>query len=101
MLVGALARFGPDERRFLQSYLTAGLHIRELIGRLTALRSHMLAYLVSEAELDDEARLSFVSACLAQLSDRPRQREISTPSPGPDEPPHGPGENEVRQPAER
>lgn len=38
---------------------------------------------------------------LYRTPDRPRRRAVSTPSPGPGEPPHGPGENEARQPAER
>jgi hypothetical protein len=74
IMIAALARFGPDEQRFLQSYLDAGSHVGRLVGALTAINSRMLSYLVSKAELDDEKRLACVSACLAHLSDRPAQR---------------------------
>lgn len=74
ILVTALARFGSVERRFLQSYLASGSHARDLVCRLTTLSPRVLAYLVGEAELDENGRRALVSACLARLSDKPRQR---------------------------
>lgn len=74
VMIDALARFDSDGVRFLQSYLASGAHADKLIVRLTSLSPRVLSYLVSEAELDDDARSAFVSACLASLSDRPQQR---------------------------
>ena len=73
-MVNALARFGADERRFLQSYLASGSHARDLVGWLTSRSPRMLGYLVGGAELDDARRREFVSACLARLAENPRQR---------------------------
>ncbi|KQM84621.1 hypothetical protein ASE68_10615 [Agromyces sp. Leaf222] len=74
IMVNALARFGSDERRFLQSYLASSSHARDLVRRLTARSPRVLAYLIGEAELDDVGRRALVSECLARLSDKPRQR---------------------------
>lgn len=74
VMITALARFDADSIRFLQSYLTSGVHAVELIARLTRLSPRVLTYLVGEAELDDDTRTALVSACLTCLSDRPKQR---------------------------
>lgn len=73
-MVSAVARFEPDARRFLQSYFEAGSQSRELVARLTVASPRTLAYLVSEADLDDEKRLQLVSNCLESLHDGARPR---------------------------
>ncbi|OZD55588.1 hypothetical protein CH252_06955 [Rhodococcus sp. 06-1477-1B] len=73
-MVTGIARLDTDARRFLQSYLSAGTHASEIVGKLTIMSPRTLTYLVSEVELDDDVRLRLVSACLEALSDGARLR---------------------------
>ncbi|MFC7925183.1 DNA-binding protein [Microbacterium laevaniformans] len=74
IMITALARFDTEGIRFLRSYLSGGAYADQLIARLTMLSPRVLTHLVGEAELDDDARSILVSACLASLSDRLKQR---------------------------
>ncbi|MBT2518066.1 hypothetical protein J7E29_11520 [Streptomyces sp. ISL-90] len=74
VMLDALARFETEGHRFLQSYLTGGSHGERLIAKLTAGSPRVLAHLITDVELDDEARLALVSTCLENLSDTAKQR---------------------------
>lgn len=69
VMISAVARLEPDARRFLQSYLEAGTHPRELVAKLTVTTPRTLIYLISDVELDDDKRRGLVSDCLESLSD--------------------------------
>lgn len=64
-MINSLASFGERQTHFLQSYLSSGEQSQRFIERFSAVSSRVLQYLVSEADLDDAARLQFVDAALA------------------------------------
>jgi hypothetical protein len=74
VMIAALARLEPDGRRFIQSYVAGGMQAQRLVAKLTALSPRVLGYLVSDVELDDEARLALVSSCLQNLTRDTKQR---------------------------
>ncbi|PCE15584.1 hypothetical protein AUC47_11890 [Microbacterium sp. SZ1] len=73
IMVTALARLDADSTRFLQSYLSSGASREELVRKLTARSTRVLNYLVADVDLDDETRITLVSACLASLATKPKQ----------------------------
>lgn len=73
IMITALARLDADSTRFLQSYLSSGVSRDALVQRLTARSSRVLNYLVADVDLDDETRITLVSACLESLATRPKQ----------------------------
>lgn len=72
-MIRALARLDADSLRFLQSYLSSGASREALVKKLTARSPRVLNYLVSDVDLDDETRITFVSACLESLVTKPKQ----------------------------
>jgi hypothetical protein len=73
IMITALARLDADSLRFLQSYLSGGASRKALVKKLTARSPRVLNYLVADVDLDDETRITLVSACLESLVTRPRQ----------------------------
>jgi hypothetical protein len=73
ILIAALARLDSDSTRFLQSYLSSGASREALVKKLTARSPRVLSYLIADVDLDDETRLTLVSACLESLAIRPKQ----------------------------
>lgn len=67
IMIRSLVGLGDAQRQFLQAYLDAGCHRKDLIARLTPILSRVLVYLVSEAELNELSRLELVDAALAHL----------------------------------
>lgn len=73
IMLTALARLDADSTRFLQSYLSSGASRGALVKKLTARSPRVLNYLVADVDLDDETRITLVSACLESLVTKPRQ----------------------------
>ena len=68
IMVRSLSSLGDNQKQFLQAYLEAGHHRKELIAFLTPLSSQILTYLVNEAELGESSRLEHVDTALANLA---------------------------------
>lgn len=81
LMIESLANLGEDQRRFLQAYLSGGTEQDNFIERFTAHTAHVLPVLVSQVDLDDEARLRYISNVLANLDDEVTYRfddDVST-----------------------
>lgn len=73
IMIAALARLDADSKKFLESYLSSGVSREALVKKLTWRSPRALNYLIADVELDDEARITLVSACLASLATKPKQ----------------------------
>ncbi|MEX3609842.1 DNA-binding protein [Rothia sp. LK2588] len=75
IMIRSLLPFGESQTRFLQAYLASGGgggQRLKFIGRFAALSSEVLAYLASQVDLDDAARLELVDTAVAHLSSKQR-----------------------------
>lgn len=72
IMIRSLLPLGESQTRFLQAYLASGEQRLKFIGRFASLSSGVLAYLVSQVDLDDAARLELVDAAVAHLSSKQR-----------------------------
>ncbi|MEZ7756253.1 P-loop NTPase fold protein [Microbacterium paraoxydans] len=73
IMISALARLDADSKKFLESYLSSGASREALVKKLTARSPRVLNYLVADIDLDDETRITLVSACLESLATKPKQ----------------------------
>lgn len=72
IMIRSLLPLGESQTRFLQPYLASGEQRLKFMGRFAALSSGVLAYLVSQVDLDDAARLELVDTAVAHLSSKQR-----------------------------
>lgn len=68
VMIRSCATLGERQARFVQAYISAGEQRQRFIERFTAVSSHVVEYLVNQAELDDALRLCLVDVALAHLS---------------------------------
>lgn len=73
IMITALARLDADSKKFLESYLSSGASREALVKKLTTQSPRVLNYLVADVDLDDETRITLVSACLESLATKPKQ----------------------------
>lgn len=67
VMIGSLVNWGEEQQRFLQSYLSGGTEQVKFIGRFAKQAAKVLTVLVSQVDLDDEARLRYVGTALENL----------------------------------
>lgn len=68
IMVRSLMRFGDEQKRFLQAYLSSGNERVLFIEHFAAVSPRVLVYLVSQVELDESTRLKLMSVALEWLS---------------------------------
>jgi len=68
VMITSLARLNEDALQFLSAYLTSGVKRAEFLERFARKSMRVLPYLVTQAELDDAARVQLVSDTLANLA---------------------------------
>ncbi|KQR23387.1 hypothetical protein ASF76_09345 [Microbacterium sp. Leaf151] len=69
VVLGNLQKLGDDEKQFLQAYLASERDLTRFLRTLAASWPQVLAYLIDEAEVEDERRLQAVDAALSALSE--------------------------------
>lgn len=74
IMIKSLVSFGEDQRRFLQTYLDDGQSKENLIKRFAPHSARVIEYLVADAELPDDLRMTLVDAALASLADGTKYR---------------------------
>lgn len=68
VMIASVARLGESGLTFLQAYLTAGTQKALFLERFVRKTVRVLPYLVTQAEVDDAARIQLVSDALAVLA---------------------------------
>lgn len=68
VMITSIARLNEDALQFLGAYLTSGAKRAEFLERFARKSTRVLPYLITQAELDDAARVQLVSDTLRNLA---------------------------------
>lgn len=70
IMLASVVRFGVEEERFLQAYLSSANETTLFTKRFVKLTSKALSYLVDQVDLDDHSRINLISVALGALSSK-------------------------------